>query len=194
MEEKLLKYFLKIQSISDNEIKAINETMVIKHFKKGTILLKEGQISTDAYFVLDGIIRQYCIVDGEEKTTDFFVDEEWVVSLNTFNLNSPSKHYLECCTDCSVLLGDSEKGEDLYKKYPNLETLARKLMTTVFLEQQTKLEAFTINTPIVRYQNLMASRPDLLQRIPQYQIASYIGVTPESLSRIRKRILTKSKK
>ena len=91
-------------------------------------------------------------------------------------------------------MGDSEKGEDLYKKYPNLETLSRKLMTNVFLEQQTKLEAFTINTPIVRYQNLMLTRPDLIQRIPQYQIASYIGVTPESLSRIRKRLLVKSKK
>ncbi|MBF2708680.1 cyclic nucleotide-binding domain-containing protein [Flavobacterium soyangense] len=61
-------------------------------------------------------------------------------------------------------------------------------MTNVFLGQQTKLEAFTINTPIVRYQNLIATRPNLVQRIPQYQIASYIGVTPELLRRIRKKI------
>jgi len=194
MDDKLLKYFLKIQPLLENEIEAIDETMTIKHFKKGTVLLKEGQTSTEAYFVLDRIIRQYYLIDGEEKTTDFFVDEQWVVSLNTINLKSPSMHYIECCTDCSVLMGDSQKGEDLYKKFPNLETLSRKLMTNVFLEQQTKLEAFTINTPIVRYQNLIATRKDLLQRIPQYQIASYIGVTPESLSRIRKRILAKSKK
>ena len=172
MDDKLLKYFLKIQPLLENEIEAIDETMFIKHFKKGTVLLKEGQTSTEAYFVLDGIIRQYYLIDGEEKTTDFFVDEQWVVSLNTIKLNSPSMHYLECCTDCSVLMGDSEKGEDLYKKYPNLETLSRKLMTNVFLEQQTKLEAFNINTPLVRYQNLIAARPDLIQRIPQYQIAS----------------------
>ncbi len=194
MDDKLLKYFLKIQPLLENEIEAIDETMVIKHFKKGTVLLKEGQTSTEAYFVLDGVIRQYYLFEGEEKTTDFFVDEQWVVSLNTINLNSPSKQYLECCTDCSVLMGDSKKGEDLYNKYPNLGTLSRKLMTNVFLKQQFKLEAFTINTPIDRYQNLMATRPDLLQRIPQYQIASYIGVTPESLSRIRKRLLVKSKK
>ena len=194
MDDKLLKYFLKIQPLLENEIEAIDETMVIKHFKKGTVLLKEGQTSTEAYFVLDGVIRQYYLFEGEEKTTDFFVNEQWVVSLNTINLNSPSKQYLECCTDCSVLMGDSKKGEDLYNKYPNLETLSRKLMTNVFLEQQSKLEAFTINTPIERYQNLMATRPHLLQRIPQYQIASYIGVTPESLSRIRKRLLVKSKK
>lgn len=194
MDDKLLKYFLKIQPLLENEIAAIDETMVTKHFKKGTVLLKEGETSTDAYFVLDGIIRQYYLIDGEEKTTEFFVDEQWVVSLNTINLNSPSTHYLECCTDCSVLIGDSEKGEDLYTKHPNLGTLSRKLMTNVFLEQQIKLEAFTLNTPTIRYQNLMATRPDLLQRIPQYQIASYIGVTPESLSRIRKRLLEKSNK
>lgn len=194
MEDKLLKYFLEIQPLLENEIAAIDETMVIKHFEKGTVLLKEGQTSTEAYFILEGIIRQYCLIEGEEKTTDFFVDGQWVVSLNTINLNSPSKHYLECCTDCSVLMGDSQKGEYLYKNYPNLETLARKLMTKTFLEQQSKLEAFTINTPIVRYQNLLATCPDLVQRVPQYQIASYIGVTPESLSRIRKRILVKSKK
>lgn len=91
-------------------------------------------------------------------------------------------------------MGVSEKGEDLYKKYPNLEILSRQLMTNVFLEQQAKLEAFTINTPIGRYQNLIATRPNLLKRIPQYQIASYIGVTLQSLSRICKRLLVKSKK
>jgi CRP-like cAMP-binding protein len=63
-------------------------------------------------------------------------------------------------------------------------------MGKVFAEQYAKIEAFKISTPIIRYQNLLKSRPDLFQRIPQYQIASYIGVTPESLSRIRKRIQT----
>jgi CRP-like cAMP-binding protein len=194
MDNRLLKYFLKIQPLSPQEILAIDETMAIQQFKKGTVLLKEGQTSTEAYFVLEGIIRQYYLIDGEEKTTDFFADEQWVLSLNSINLNAPSKHYLECCTDCSVLVGNSEKGEGLYQKFPNLGTVSRKLMENVFVELQTKMEAFTINPPIIRYQNLLKSNPDLFQRIPQYQIASYIGVTPESLSRIRKRLIQKSKK
>lgn len=189
MHEKLLKHFFKIQPLSDKEIEAIDETMTIEDLKKGTVLLKEGQTSTKAYFVLEGIIRQYYLIDGEEKTTDFFTDEQWVVSINSIDLNSPSTHYLECCTDCSVLIGNSEKGETLYTTFPNLGDVSRKLMGKVFAEQQAKIEAFKINTPIIRYQNLLKSRPDLFQRIPQYQIASYIGVTPESLSRIRKRIL-----
>lgn len=189
MNEKLLKHFFKIQPLTDKEIEAIDETMTIEDLKKGTVLLKEGQTSTKAYFVLEGIIRQYYLIDGEEKTTDFFTDEQWVVSLNNINMNSPSTHYLECCTDCSVLIGNSEKGETLYATFPNLGDISRKLMGKVFAEQQAKLEDFKINTPTIRYQNLLKSRPDLFQSIPQYQIASYIGVTPESLSRIRKRIL-----
>ena len=188
MDEKLLNHFTKFKPLSPEEVEAIDETMRFQEYGRGAILLKEAQISSDTYFILEGIVRQYYLIDGVEKTTDFFSDEQWVVSLNHINPNNPSPYYLECCTDCSLLVGNSQKGEGLFKKFPNLETVSRKLMETVFTAQQEKIEAFTINTPTLRYQNLLRSRPDLFQRIPQYQIASYIGVTPESLSRIRKRI------
>jgi len=188
MDNKLLNHFSKFKPLSNEEIEAIDETMRYQQYGRGTVLLKEAQVSNDTYFVLEGIVRQYYLIDGIEKTSDFFSDEQWVISLNHINPNNPSPYYLECCTDCSLLVGNSQKGEGLYKKFPNLETISRKLMESVFTEQQEKIEAFTINTPTLRYQNLLKSRPDLFQRIPQYQIASYIGVTPESLSRIRKRI------
>lgn len=188
MNEKLLTHFTKLKPLSREEVEAIDETMRFQQFERGTILLKEAQISSNTYFVLEGIVRQYYLIDGVEKTTDFYSDEQWVVSLNHIKPNNPSPYYMECCTDCSLLIGDSQKGEGLFKKFPNLETISRKLMERVFTEQQEKIEAFTINTPLLRYQNLLKSRPDLFQRIPQYQIASYIGVTPQSLSRIRKRM------
>jgi len=178
--------------LSAEEMEAIDETMRVQQYQKRAVLLKAEQISTEVYFVLEGIVRQYYLIDGVEKTSDFFADEQWVVSLNSMNPNNPSTHYLECCTDCTLVVGSSNKGEGLYKKFPKLETISRKLMEKVFTDQQKKIEAFTINTPILRYQNLLKSRPDLFQRIPQYQIASYIGVTPESLSRIRKRISRKN--
>lgn len=189
MDEKLVNYFSRIMPLSEEEMKAIDETMDIQRYEKGTVILKAEQVSNKAYFVLEGIVRQYYLVDGVEKTSDFFSDEQWVVSLNNLHPENPSTYFLECCTDCLLVVGNSQKGEDLYKKFPKLETISRKLMERVFTDQQEKMEAFTINTPILRYQNLLKSRPDLFQRIPQYQIASYIGVTPESLSRIRKRIL-----
>ena len=82
MDEKLLKYFQRIMPLSDEEITAIVETMSIQHYKKGTVLLKEGQISTEVYFVLEGCVRQFYLIDGDEKTNNFFTEEQWVISID----------------------------------------------------------------------------------------------------------------
>ncbi len=191
MEQKLLKYFQRIMPLSQEEIEAIVETMTIKQYKKGTVLLKEGQISTEAYFVLEGCVRQYYLVDGDEKTANFFTEEQWVISMQSFGEQKPSNHYLDCCMDCSLVVGNRDKEEYLYKRFPKLETVSRKVMEKVFAEQQERMSTYTTDTPEQRYLKILKSRPDLFQKIPQYQIASYIGVKPESLSRIRKRLLSK---
>ncbi len=177
--------------LSDEEINAIVETMNIQLYKKGTVLLNEGQISTEVYFVLEGCVRQYYLVDGEEKTTNFFTEEQWVISLNSFNQGVPSNHYLACSEDSSLVVGNSKKAEDLYIRFPKLETVSRKVMEKIFAEQQEIIGAYFTDTPEQRYLKLLKARPELFQKIPQYQIASYIGVKPESLSRIRRRIAFK---
>ncbi|MBS1636916.1 MAG: Crp/Fnr family transcriptional regulator [Bacteroidetes bacterium] len=188
MDYKLLKYFQRIMPLSQEEIEAIIETMSIQHYKKGTVLLKEGQISTEVYFVLEGCVRQFYLVDGDEKTNNFFTEEQWVISMNSFSQNNPSNHYLDCCMDSSLVVGNREKEELLYKRFPKFETVSRKVMEKVFAEQQEIMSSYTTDTAEQRYLKLLKSRPDLFQKIPQYQIASYIGAKPESLSRIRKRI------
>lgn len=174
--------------LSPEEIEAIVETMSIQQYKKGTVLLSEGQISTEVYFVLEGCVRQYYLVDGEEKTNNFFTDEQWVISMNSFGQNKPSDHYMDCCMDCSLAVGNRDKEEGLYKRFPKLETVSRKVMQKVFAEQQERMSSYATDTAEQRYLKLLESRPELFQKIPQYQIASYVGVKPESLSRIRKRI------
>lgn len=191
MEQKLLQYFQRIMPLSKEEIEGIVETMTIKQYKKGTVLLKEGQVSTEVYFVLEGCVRQYYLVDGEERTSNFFTEEQWVISMNSFMQNAPSRHYMDCCIDCSLVVGNREKEEGLYKRFPKLETVSRKVMEKVFAEQQEIMSSYSTDTAEQRYLKLLKSRPDLFQKIPQYQIASYVGVKPESLSRIRKRLLQK---
>jgi CRP-like cAMP-binding protein len=191
MEDKLLKYFQRIMPLSDEEINAIVETMSVKHYKKGAVLLKEGQTSTEVYFVLEGCVRQFYLVDGDEKTNNFFTEEQWVIAMNSFSQNNPSNHFLDCCMDSSLVVGNREKEENLYKRFPKFETISRKVMEKVFAEQQEIMSSYTTDTAEQRYLKLLKSRPDLFQKIPQYQIASYVGVKPESLSRIRKRLLRK---
>lgn len=188
MDGKLLKYFQRIMPLSQEEMEAIVETMSIQQYKKGTVLLKEGQISTEVYFVLEGCVRQFYLVDGDEKTNNFFTEEQWVISMNSFSQNNPSNHFLDCCMNSSLIVGNREKEEILYKRFPKLETVSRKVMEKVFAEQQEIMSSYTTDTAEQRYLKLLKSRPDLFQKIPQYQIAGYVGVKPESLSRIRKRI------
>ena len=188
MNEKLLKYFQRIMPLTEEEARAITETMTIRQYSKGTVLLKEGQVSTEAYFVLEGCVRQFYLVDGEEKTANFFTEEQWVISMNSFSQNQPSNHFLDCCIDSTLVVGNRDKEESLYRRFPKFETVSRKVMEKVFAEQQEIMSSYTTDTAEQRYLKLLKARPDLFQKIPQYQIASYVGVKPESLSRIRKRI------
>ena len=191
MNEKLLKYFQRIMPLTEEEARAITETMTIRQYSKGTVLLKEGQVSTEAYFVLEGCVRQFYLVDGEEKTANFFTEEQWVISMNSFSQNQPSNHFLDCCIDSTLVVGNRDKEESLYRRFPKFETVSRKVMEKVFAEQQEIMYSYTTDTAEQRYLKLLKARPDLFQKIPQYQIASYVGVKPESLSRIRKRIAQK---
>jgi CRP-like cAMP-binding protein len=191
MKSKFINHFSKISPLSAEEVKGIEEGMSIKTFKKGTVLLKEGQVSVDTYFILEGCIREYVMVDGEEKTTNFFTEEQWVISLNNFGPKSPASNNLVCVEDSTVSVGNEKQAQEMFKQFPRFETISRAVMETFLTEQKKLLTSFLTNSPEQRYLTLLESRPGLFQRIPQYQIASYIGVKPESLSRIRKRVLEK---
>ena len=191
MDNKLINYFNQIMPLTSEEITAISETMTIKSYKKGSILLREGETSSEAYFVLEGCVRQYYLVDGSEKTNNFFTEEQWVVSIKSISQGIPSDHYIDCCTDVKLVVGNRNKEDALYKQFPKLESISRKVMEKIFSEQQEIMAAYLNDTPEQRYLKLLEKRPDLFQIVPQFQIASYIGVKPESLSRIRKRLLRK---
>lgn len=192
LEHKFIQHFASISPLSPLEAQAIADAMIIKQFKKGDFLLQEGQISVDTYFVLQGCIRQYSIVDGEEKTTDFFTEDQWVIALNGFSQTNPATFYWVCNEDTIVSMGNERQAQVLFKAFPRFETISRQVMEAVFVAQQQKMMSFMTDTPEQRYQKLLQTRPDLVQRVPQYQLASYIGIKPESLSRMRKRLARSS--
>jgi CRP-like cAMP-binding protein len=191
MENLLVKYISKSLSLSEEEIKAVEKEIPIRVFKKGTILLKEGDISTKCYFNLKGLVRQYYLVDGEEKTTAFFAEEQAVNSFESASQRIPSKHYLACVEECTMVVGDLSTETDFLERFPRLEILVRMMVDQDFGKQQEMLASYIITSPEERYLKLLESPDNLIQRVPQYQLASYLGIAPESLSRIRKRILVK---
>ncbi|MAX78710.1 MAG: cyclic nucleotide-binding protein [Crocinitomicaceae bacterium] len=188
MENKFVAYFSKISPLTQEEAEGIAESMLTKTFKKGDFLLKEGQTSINTYFILEGCVREYILTDEEEKTTNFFTEEQWAISLNSFNPQNAAKHNWICVEDTTVVVGNEQRAQELFKRFTRFETLSRTIMEAAFAEQREALASYYTDSPEQRYLKLQKARPDLFQRIPQYHLASYIGVKPESLSRIRKRI------
>jgi CRP-like cAMP-binding protein len=141
------------------------------------------------YFVLQGCVRQYYLTtDGNEKTTHFFTEGMPVTSTFLFE-NKASKYYLVCNEDCIVVEGRPEDEQFFMQAMPRMETINRIGVEFELQKSQETLAEFIMTNPEERYLNLLNTRADLLDRVPQYQLASYLGVTPESLSRIRKRIM-----
>ncbi len=188
-EQVMIDYIANFAPLSETEIEGIIKSLKIKHFEKGTFLLKEGQISKLCFFVLKGCIRQYYLVDGEEKTTHFYTEGQPITPyVGTFK-RSPAKYYLSCVEDSIVTTGTPEDEAKLYEMFPQFESISRMATEEEVGKTQDELANFIINSPEERYLHLLETRPELLDRVPQYQLASYLGVTPESLSRIRKRIM-----
>lgn len=188
MENEIVKLISRYLTLNDEEANAFAKCIPIQPFKKGDLLLKEGQISRDSYFVIHGCVRKYYIIDGEERTTEFYIEDESIASLQSYKNKTPANHYFECVEDCRLAVLNYDKEQELFQRVPKYESLCRMTMEQDFGEQQEALAKFITSSPEERYKHLLETRADLLQRVPQYHLASYLGVQPESLSRIRKRL------
>ena len=190
MENKLIEYFSKFRILSNEEKEIITKDLSIVGFKKGAVLLKEGQYSYDNYFVISGCVRQYIIKNGEERVTNFYTEEDWILpAIGQDGL--ASKYFLECVEDCFLVIANDKDGSELMKNNLKFQELAQLILEKEIMNQQQHFAEFQNSTPEERYLKLQQSNPDLIERVPQFQLSSYIGVKPESLSRIRKRIAEK---
>ncbi len=192
MQKELIEFVSKYITLTKEEKNAILSADNFRFFKKGTILLEEGQYSNEAYFVLKGCVRSYYIIDGEEKTTAFYTEME---ALNPYcvTTKTASEYYISCVEDSLLGISNSDMERNMFARFPKFETLCRILSEEQLAKQQITFDEFKISSPEERYLKLMEKRPDLIQRVPQHQLASYLGITPQSLSRLRARLLEKSK-
>lgn len=188
MENEILIHLSKYIPITKELEEEICKIDFIRRYKRGTVLLEEGKISNECYFILKGCIRCYYIKDGEEKTTEFYTEEQ-AITPSAYGKKIPSEYNIECVEDTIAGIGTPEMEVEIYQKFPQLESLNRALAEAVMTKYQDTFAEFKMASPEERYLNLLKTRPDLIQRVPQHQIASYLGIKPESLSRIRKRIM-----
>lgn len=190
MHDLLFDFISKYVTLTDDEKNALISLDLFHSVKKGTILLKEGQNSKDSYFVLKGCIRTYYIIDGEEKTTAFYTEMDAVTPHCVIN-KAPSEYFISCVEDSIVTVSNTEMETETNAKFPKFETMCWKLSEELLAKQKFDFDEFKTSSPEQRYLNLLQKRPDLVQRVPQHQLASYLGIKPQSLSRLRARLLEK---
>lgn len=192
MQDLLFDFISKYISLTEEEKNAVFSLDLFKTVKKGTILLKEGQKSKDSYFVLKGCIRTYYILDGEEKTTAFYTEMEALTPPCVIS-KTRSEYYISCVEDCIVVVSNSDTETEVNQKFPKFEIMCRIMSEELLAKQQINFDEFKTSSPEKRYLNLLQKKPDLIQRVPQHQLASYLGIKPQSLSRLRARIIEKNK-
>jgi CRP-like cAMP-binding protein len=192
MQDILFDFISKYVSLTEDEKNALLSLDLFHSVKKGTGLLKEGQKTKDSYFVLKGCIRTYYVLDGEEKTTAFYTEMDAFTPHCVIN-NAPSKYFISCVEDSILTVSNSDMEVEINSKFPKFEIMCRKLSEELLAKQRIDFDEFKTSSPEQRYLNLLQKRPDLLQRVPQHQLASFLGIKPQSLSRLRARILEKGK-
>lgn len=188
LKNNYLQEISKLMNFSTEEWEVVSQLNILRYFKKGTFLLKNEQFSETTYYVIKGCLMSYSISDGEEKVMEFY-EERDTFTPSCISTNKPSNSYLLCIEDCVLSLGTPESERIMMGKFPRFEKICRIISEKSLIEQKIQFEQFKFASPEERYINFATTRPSLLQRVPQYQIASYLGLTPQSLSRIKRRLL-----
>lgn len=190
MINNLLYSIQKIITLSLEEKDTVTSLFKEKTYKKGDFFLAEGQICKQVGFVTKGLLRYYINHDGEDKTYDFAQENNFVCNYESFIPQTPSTKNIQALDECQILQISYDDLQIFYKSINGAERFGRVVIEQVFIQTLQDLSSFYTDAPELRYEKFLKRHPNLLQRISQYHVASYVGVKPQSLSRIRKRIFS----
>lgn len=141
MEDKVITFLRDYVSLSNEEAAVFKENSLVKEYPKGTILLREGELAKRCYFVLEGCVRTYYLVDGEEKNTAFYTEKQPIIPVSCIK-GTPSEYYLSCLEDCILSVGTEEKTEELLDKLPHLESVIGKISNDLLADNRITSDDF----------------------------------------------------
>jgi CRP/FNR family transcriptional regulator, anaerobic regulatory protein len=186
MPPELSLFFRKFVDFSDEELAEIFPFFHPKKIKKGDWLLVPGEVAQEIGFIQKGLFRNYFLVDGKESTRFLECEGNLITSIPSFTTRKPSIEYVQALENSELLVLSHKDLQKMYEISQRWERMVRILAGFCYNEQQERIYSLIAETAHHRYQNFCNSRPDLHQRVPQYIIANYLGISPETLSRIRK--------
>lgn len=187
MKAALQNFFGQYGALSEASLEELVNNFKLKTLRKGELLLSQGQICGHIYFVSKGCLRLYYITNDIEITVWFSFENNSAIELSSFLSEEPSDYFLEAIEDSEVFSLHKSELNKLYARHPQLERIIRTFWEDIILNLLKRFTALQRDSAEKRYLDLL-SQPKYFQRVPQKYLASYIGVTPSSLSRIRRNI------
>ncbi len=186
-DHKLLYYFRKWAPITENDEAIISNAFEPMTIRKKNELLVAGEVCHYLYFITKGCMRSFYIdTKGVEHIYQIRMDNNWISDLESFFSQTPSKYHIEPLEDSHLLRISHERFEQLLVEVPRLERYFRILFQKAYVNALHRLNGTMWETALDRYNEMLKEQPEVFQRVPLIYIASYLGITPESLSRIRR--------
>ena len=186
MTDRLIDEIQKIDHFSDEEVETLLGFLVKKFVPKGDHFLNPGQVSRHIAFIDSGLMMHYGLHDGVEIPCNFSLEGDWMGSLKSFTTGSPTEVAIKALEDAWIREMTAGQTEQLFLSSPRWLLFKNHLVQQVFFNITQHNADFAMLDAKARYYKFMQEKPDLINRVPQYYIAAYLGIKPQSLSRIRK--------
>ncbi len=183
----LYEYLKKMVNIDDDAWRDLEARLQHKTIRRKDKFVTEGKVCKEVAFILSGSFRYYQTIDGKEITTFFSFEYNWVSAYNSFLKQQPSHVTVEAIENAEILVIQYNDLQWLYKHHPSIELFGRYIAEYLVSCLEERLHSMLLKTPEERYIKAIEDNGEHIHRIPQHYIASFLGITPESLSRIRKR-------
>ncbi|MDB5013315.1 MAG: Crp/Fnr family transcriptional regulator [Daejeonella sp.] len=188
--QALYSYIKNTMPFSDHSWGTLISALQTVTIRKNDDLLQKGIVCNAIYFISKGYCRTFQYLDGNEINTDFHFENDFVTNISSLRQNSPSEYTIQACEPCTVIKIDKHKLLDAYKLAPEIESFGRQVLELIVIKQEEHSAIFKLLTAQQRYEQLQKMNPQILQRISLTQLSSYLGVSRETLSRIRNKIKT----
>lgn len=190
---QLRKYISQFLEVNEEQWRMHQAVLTRRFLKKGEFLLRSGEVCNHVTFINKGLFRSYMEIEGEEVTTNFAFEGNYVTEYTSFVTRQPSSEFIVAMEDAELLQMRYEDLQAAYTKAQVWERFGRLIAEYILTFVSTRNKSLLFKSPEERYLALMKERPKVMERVPQQYIASYLGIQPESLSRIRKRLMEAKK-
>lgn len=192
--KKLKRIYNLGSNLTISDVQVILKSSKAQSFATGEFLITEGQKRKEVFWVRKGLVRGFRVNDkGEEITTMLRWENQPVVSPSLILFNQPSQQYFQALEPTEVLRFDYDRLQAIINDNPTLEANRKYILQHILKEALQRIDSFVLQSPEERYLDFIGTKPDILNRVPNKYIANVLGITPVSLSRIRKRIASNKK-